>query len=144
MNTLIVTMALIVAILLIVVISVGLYLIFTEQKKRTVLQETIVYADIYSKSDMIKQCLEDFITERLDNYKICNPKIFDEYIDEKAQIKILKDVNKDVLEAISPLLLKQICFMYNKNYVSRLITNTIRLNVMALALEVNHDIISKE
>ena len=144
MNTLIVIMALTVSILLIVIISIGLYLIFTEQKKRTILQETVIYTDIYSRADSIKMCLDSFINERLDNYKICNPKIFDEYIDEKAQLKILKDVNTDVLESISPLLLKQICFMYNKNYVSRLITNTIRLNVMALALEINHELIEKD
>lgn len=112
-----------------------------ELSKRRKIQEVVVYADMLRNTTSIYELLDSYITERLEEYKIFNPTVFEGSLNNSMQTQISRDLTVDVLDTMSPAFYSQLTLIFNPDPVKiqKLINNRVVMSVIALSLEIQSE-----
>ena len=120
--------------------SIVLYLNYSEQKKRRKLEELITYSELYEKSvETIDTVLDKFISEKLTEYKLFNPDIFGDYINDKKEEEILRGVLRLCLEDMSPMFISHVRLIYNIDNIDNILYKQVSLAVTSAIIENNSE-----
>lgn len=120
--------------------SIVLYLNYSEQKKRRKLEELITYSELYEKSvETIDTILDKFISEKLTEYKLFNPDIFGDYINDKKEEEILRGVLRLCLEDMSPMFISHVRLIYNIDNIDNILYKQVSLAVTSAIIENNSE-----
>jgi len=109
-----------------------------ELKKRRKLQEIALYSEMFRNITGIYDLLDSYIQERLNEYRIFNPDIFERGVLSNAQqAKIIKDVTVDVLYNMSPAFYSQLALVFdpNKEKIQKIVNNRVLMAVLGWNLE---------
>lgn len=119
------------------IIFIG-FQIVKELKKRRKLQEIALYSEMFRNITGIYDLLDSYIQERLNEYRIFNPDIFERGVLSNAQqAKIIKDVTVDVLYNMSPAFYSQLALVFdpNKEKIQKIVNNRVLMAVLGWNLE---------
>ena len=108
MNAAVITIVIIVSILTIhisIITSMAVFALLQIRKElisKRQLNEIVGFSAIYANQESIDKIVDEFIDNSIQRYISFNPTIFDDYITEKAQEKIIVEVMSYILQNISP------------------------------------------
>lgn len=112
-----------------------------ELRKRRKIQEVVVYADMLRNTSNIYELLDSYINEKLTEYKIFNPDMFERALNNTTQTELSRDLTVDVLDTISPAFYSQLTLIFNPDpiKIQKLINNRVVMAVIALSLELQSE-----
>lgn len=88
--------------------------------------------------EIILNALDKIIEDSIDTYIVLNLGFQDtEYVPEKEQKKMIKDVYTDVIKKISPSFIDQLCLIYSKEYINTEISKRVQLMIMNYIINTN-------
>ena len=88
--------------------------------------------------EIILNALDKIIEDSIDTYIVLNLGFQDtEYVPEKEQKKMIKDVYTDVIKKLSPSFIDQLCLIYSKEYINTEISKRVQLMIMNYIINTN-------
>ena len=146
MNAGVITIAIIVSIMVLnTSILTGLAVFAVLQIRRELiakrqLNEIVGFSAIYANQESIDKILDEFIENSIQRYISFNPTLFDDYITEKNQEKIIAEVMSIILHTISPTLITQLRLIYNKDSIEQILLDRVTLSVISISIGMNNDV----
>lgn len=144
MNVAVITIAIIVSILTLhisIITSVVVFALLQIRKElisKRQLNEIVGFSAIYANQESIDKIVDEFIDNSIQRYISFNPTIFDDYITEKAQEKIIVEVMSYILHNISPTLITQLKLIYNKDTIEQVLLDRVTLSVVSISINMNN------
>ena len=127
-------------ILLLGVITVGIYSINKSIKDKAVLDQLRLNFEFEPKETDF-QIIDNLIQENLAEYRILKLEAVDKlYINEDIQKKIFEYVLRKVLSQISPIYMQRLSYIYNKDRLDEVISQKINMYILDYTIEVNSNI----
>ena len=138
MNMLIICVLMVLYISIVVIaLSFSAYQLSKELKNNRILKEKNFLLTVDANKDTM-DLLDRFIEDSLIQYRI---KFLDGkdnmYISDSKQKEIVKNVLKDVLNSMSPVLYEKLTYIYNKDNLENTIYLKVSLAVLSYTIEVN-------
>lgn len=138
MNMLIICVLMVLYISIVVIaLSFSAYQLSKELKNNRILKEKNFLLTVDANKDTM-DLLDRFIEDSLIQYRI---KFLDGkdnmYISDSKQKEIVKNVLKDVLNSMSPVLYEKLTYIYNKDNLEDTIYLKVSLAVLSYTIEVN-------
>ena len=144
MNVAVITIAIIVSILTLhisIITSMAVFALLQIRKElisKRQLNEIVGFSAIYANQESIDKIVDEFIDNSIQRYISFNPTIFDDYITEKAQEKIIVEVMSYILHNISPTLITQLKLIYNKDTIEQVLLDRVTLSVVSISINMNN------
>ena len=123
--------------IVVIALSFSAYQLSKELKNNRILKEKNFLLTVDANKDTM-DLLDRFIEDSLIQYRI---KFLDGkdnmYISDSKQKEIVKNVLKDVLNSMSPVLYEKLTYIYNKDNLENTIYLKVSLAVLSYTIEVN-------